>query len=431
LTGRNRQSDPSMRESGLLAEITDFYLQSNDYNGVPTSSLIAKHGKQQLRGLLHKLIIEGKVCVLYADCHLNPHILGLPCEPVEQQLTKLTTTQMEHGCVYPTREHLEDIIGPAEFRDRPYKRCLALGTPQLSHRSFDLAILEIYRNDPRYSYQYGDICGSISIKDEYFEIERMKESDQILLQNFGFSLDEDHNMYVAVFLRYLSRLSSEHQLIWASKEVTHTTRLHPDYFRISILGDWQERLSPYQAVLLEMKSINELSVAIGHAPLFNNHFSESNRPRNFGYLLRPTLKEYNDFVHLLDKMLSENINREFFRREVAFEEEEVRKDGKVAVRAKGTIQILEDWLRAKFQSDDRGEIEEMLETFRRVRSMRQKPAHSIKEDEFNQRYIHDQRDLMRSVYRAVKILRVILALHPFASKVEIDHYLQEGLIWPI
>ncbi len=48
------------------------------------------------------------------------------------------------------------------------------------------------------------------------------------------------------------------------------------------------------------------------------------KPRNFGFLIRPTLEEFNAFVHTLDKLLSENINRDFFGNEIAFETETVR-----------------------------------------------------------------------------------------------------------
>ena len=95
------------------------------------------------------------------------------------------------------------------------------------------------------------------------------------------------------------------------------------------------------------------------------------------------------------------------------------------------IQILEDWLRAKFTTDDWSGIEEMFRTLRHVRSLRQKPAHAIRENEFDQRYVHEQRELMRSVYRAVKTLRVVLGLHPNAAGVIVNRHLEEGLIWPI
>lgn len=73
----------------------------------------------------------------------------------------------------------------------------------------------------------------------------------------------------------------------------------------------------------------------------------------------------------------------------------------------------------------------MLSLFKRVRTLRQKPAHSIRNNEFDQKYVHEQRDLMRSVYHAVKVLRVVLGFHPDASNIKINRHLENELIWSI
>lgn len=84
--------------------------------------------------------------------------------------------------------------------------------------------------------------------------------------------------------------------MWASKQVSQATYLHPDYYRTSIIGAFlPERLSVYQAVLIEMKTSNEIAAAMGRRPIFKNDFMSS-RPREFGYLLRPTVKEFNDWI---------------------------------------------------------------------------------------------------------------------------------------
>ncbi|WP_051043795.1 hypothetical protein [Psychromonas sp. CNPT3] len=111
---------------------------------------------------------------------------------------------------------------------------MAKGAGQLDYRTFDLSVLEYYRNDPRYSYETDSIHGSISIEDEYFQSKSVPESDQILLKTFGFAYDSDYSRYVAVFLRYLSGLSSEHQKVWAAKEIKGEIKLHPDYYATSI-----------------------------------------------------------------------------------------------------------------------------------------------------------------------------------------------------
>ena len=418
-----------MSTEEILTKIAESYLNSHDYNGISVSSLVTKYGEAEVRGSLSNLVEKNLVSVVFGDYHPNPHIKALPSEPKAEQIEKLNKPYFKHACAYPNTQHLEGVVDQGKYSDRPFELCLALGQPQLSYKSFDLSILEFYRNDPRYNYQYDDIHGFICIKSEYSESASLPESDQILLESFGFSIDDESNIYVAVFLRYLSNLSPEHQLIWASKQVDLKTYLHPDYHRTSIIGDFPEKLSLYQAVLLEIKAINDICEAIEREPLFRDDFFVSGRPREFGYLLRPTLKEFNDFVHLLDKMLSENINRKFFKNEVSFEKEETRSDGKIIVNQKGTIQILEDWLRDQFRAEDWSDINEMFCTFRHIRKLRQKPAHSVDENEFDQKYIKEQQELMKSVYRAVKILRVVLAYHPAAASIKIEKKLKDGLIW--
>ncbi len=420
-----------MNHNELLDQVTDFYLNSHDYNGTPVFALVKKYGKAETIEYLSSLIRNGFVSVVFGDYHPNPHIKALPSEPKEEQNEKLTTSRFELACVYPTTKHLETLVDPAAFSGTPFNLCLALGQAQLEHKAFDLSVLELYRNDPRYSYEYGDISGYICIREGFDRKSNMKESDKILLESFGFAFYTEYNVYVAVFLRYLSRLSPEHQLMWASKEVSCETYLHPDYYRTSIIGDFPERLSLFQAVLLEMKTINEICSAAGRRPLFVNDFDERRRPREYGYLLRPTSKEYNEFIHLLDKMLSDNMNRDFFGGDIPFETEEERGDGKIVLKQKGTIQILNDWLRKNIRTDDWSQIDEMIKTLKHVRRLRQNPAHSIKENEFDQKYIREQREMMIKVYRALKTIRLVLSSHPTASSTTINRKLKEGQIWSL
>ncbi|MHB8058419.1 MAG: AAA family ATPase [Desulfuromonadaceae bacterium] len=418
-----------MTKDELLSRVTQQYLATRDYNGLPVRSLTREHPETQVKGMLSTLLAEGLISLVYGDYHPNPHIKAFPPEPISEQIQKLEGKYFRQSCVYPSALHLDQVVDKNKYQGRPFELLLALGEAQLTHRAFDLSILEFYRNDPRYHYDNDDIRGYISIRDSYYDNGKMKKSDEILLESYGFCYDDDFNVYVATFVRYLSRLSLEHQQIWQSKLINEKTGLHPDFFRTAILGDWPERLSLFAAVLKEMQTINELSETIGREPFFSQDFREDRRPREFGYLIRPTLKEFNDFIHLLDKMISENINRKFFQDEVPYETEELRPDGKILVKQKGTIKILEDWLRTSFRTNDWTEIDKMLVLFRKIRNMRQKPAHAIKENEFRQEYIKEQRELMHSVYRSLKTLRLILGLHPLAAEVEISQHLRDGLIW--
>jgi hypothetical protein len=50
---------------------------------------------------------------------------------------------------------------------------------------------------------------------------------------------------------------------------------------------------------------------MGRPNLFRQDFGQygENEPRRFTFLVRPTLEEFNEFVLLLDKMLSDNLNK--------------------------------------------------------------------------------------------------------------------------
>ncbi len=417
----------------LLDIITQFYRESRDFNGIPMVTLLEQSGigPEHLREILAQLVNDGKVSAVFGDIHPNPHIRALYDEPVEQQMSKLQTTKADGACFYPTPAHLRTLVDVSTYQDRPFMLKLALGEPQLAYYAFDLSVLEIYRNDPRYRYDHDDISGRIGITDAHYRAGTMPERDQILLKTFGFAYNDDLNRAVAVFLRYLADLTPEHQQIWNAKILgTHPEwKLHPDYYRPSILGAFPERISIFEAFTQELRAINEMCSVIGWPPLFRNDFTEDKKPRGFGFLIRLTVREFNDFVLLLDKMISENLSRDFFAGVIPLEHEEERSDGKVVIRQKGTVQLLGEWLHRKFRTPDPKPLDEMIAAFREVRQLRQRPAHAPDEDVFDQAVFQRQRELMIRVYDGVRTLRLLLANHPRAREYKVNDTIREGKIW--
>jgi len=418
------------RKADVLRKITEFYLNSHDFNGLPIRNIVqdSKVEEIELKNVLISLIREKKISLNFGDIHPNPHIKAFWEAKEEIQIAKLEKSNLEHLCAYPSSLYLKGFVDPSEYQDRPFTLRLALGEPQLSFLSFDLSVLEFYRNDPRYYYTNNDICGMISVGDEYYESGKMASSDKVLLQTFGFSYDSEFNRAVAVFLRYLSDLSPQHQQIWNAKILKDGYELHPDYSSI-YMGHGPEGVSIFDAFSEELHHINEMCRLMNRPPLFKNELKDDKKPRDFGFLIRPTLKQYNDFIHLLDKAISENINRKFFLNDVPFEYDEVRDDGKVVVRHKGTIQILDEWLKMKFRVKDRKPIQKMIATFKEIRKLRQHPAHVIDEDIFDQRYFRQQRKIVMKAYEAIKLLRLIFANHPNTKGYEIPDWLQSGKMW--
>ncbi len=420
-------------EDEILIKVTDFYRTSADFNGLPVLQLVEnlKESIEHVQPFLIHLVRDGALSVLFPDSDSNTHIKRFGVETVEVQLQKLDRLndyQSGHVCLYPTTSHLSQVVDSAEYNQRPFTLRLALGEPQLTHLAFDPSVLEFYRNDPRYYYSTDDISGWIAVHDRYGVSDQMPPRDKVLLQHFGFSYDSQQNRAVAVALRYLADLSAEHQQIWNAKLLQGDYKLHPDYKRSHILGEMPKGVSIFSAFLQELCQINEMCHLMERPPLFKRDFSEG-KPMGFGFLLRPTLKEYQDFVHLLDKMLSENINQEFFMNEVALEYEESRNDGTVVVRQKGSISVLDEWFANYYTFKDRTPITEMIEALREVRRQRQRPAHALEDDAFDQQYFRSQREMIIKAYEGLRTLRLTFANHPKVKGYKYPEHLDSGVIW--
>ncbi len=420
------------KKDDILKAVTAFYLNSSDFNGLPTRILIAQLGltTSLLKKNLILLIQQDRVSVEFGDVHPNPHIKAFKELPAEEQIAKLQKVDLlvDNPCVYPSPAHLKTVVNASEYQGKPFTLRLALGEPQLAFESFDVRVLEFYRNDPRYYYTCDDISGEIGIKDEYYLSEAMPSADHILLQTFGFSYNSKLNRAVAVFLRYLSDLRPEHQQIWNARIVTGDYQLHPDYRRTSF-GHWPEGVSIFEAFIEEQHVINDMCKLMGRPAFFRNELGEGKKPRGLSFLIRPTLKEYNDFVLLLDKAISDNINKKFFLNDVPLEREEVRKDGKIIVREKGTLQLLEEWLNTKIRVTDRQPMDEMIASFKEIRKQRQHPAHAIDDDAFDQKYFEQQREMIIKAYSGLRVLRLLFTNHRNVKGYEVPDWLQEGNFW--
>ena len=113
-------------------------------------------------------------------------------------------------------------------------------------------------------------------------------------------------------------------------------------------------------------------------------------------------------MQLLDKVMSDNLQKSFFADAgIPLERDTERADGKVRVDQKGSIQLLDEWLRTRFQGADDARILECVAAFREVRQLRQKPSHAVDEDVFDSNYYARQRELVIRAYRAMKIVRLL------------------------
>jgi hypothetical protein len=410
--------------SRLNSIVMSYFLESGDFNGIPAADLPQRAGFQdaQTRQVLETVLKSGLVELAFASKTGNPHIKRLPAEPVEMQLTLLASEDIGGICVYPSPASVSAVIGQT-YDDRPYTKRLALVEAQLEPVFFELIVLERYFRDPRFKCWFGDSNGNISIGDKAYLTEDTPEKDKISFK-FGIGYDPNRARVVAVFLYELAALSPEHQQAFRSYEVKERCVMNSDFERAMIWGLWGEYESVYNAFIHEQVEINRLCALIGKPSLFKQTFENHERPLGFSPMLRATGRDYQEFVHLLDKMLSDNINREFFRNDIPLEEEVQRKDGRIEVRPLNTVTLMERWFSKRYRTSDGEDVAKIIvSSLRAVRKARQPAAHAVQENVYDPTLPGLQDEILGKAKQGLTLTRWALTSHPRAKCYEAPEWL--------
>ncbi|MFZ2560278.1 MAG: hypothetical protein WAW91_01450 [Candidatus Nanoperiomorbaceae bacterium] len=404
----------SKQEKTLLDAVIKFYLGSHDFNGLP----LRPNADESDIAEAIKLTNEGLVQVMTSDDYLNPHIRPWQSmRSIEEQVESLTTLKDagEYGlaCLYPTHKAMKGVRLPGRYTDRPFEKELAKGTGVLELAFFTTDVLEFYRNDPRYECRIDDFSVYMSVSDDVYGDEGEPDKDKVSLEHAGFAYDlsgfdkKDVNSPIirrlAVFVGDLARLSPEHQQRWKTFRVAdESLRPHPTWFA-NQMGRWTDDIGPFQRLFTEMKNINSLFQLAFGKDLFKN----IERPDEMGWILRASQKEWDEQIHLLDKVLSENINHQALD---AASVPKVDENGKNM----GSLQRLTKLMELTRLSSKM--IESTMSPLREVRTARQKPAHAIRKNLNDKTFVHKQVALMGRVSGSMISLRMWLSSHPSASK---------------
>ena len=307
--------------------VFSFFCESSDFNGIALRNISEQLGLDYKDSIdqVKELVKDGIVSI---QSSTNPHIVGFTHHAIDPQLDILDqakdvevskesigeivfvveSTQYPI-CVYPSKEYLKKSRDLSKFGFAKYTSALALAEPQLSFRFFETDVLERYSSDPRFDFEFHDFSGSISCKYDESGKAILREEDQILLKSFGLGFDSNSNRLIAVILCDLGRLSAEHQVYWSTKEVSAAEcKVLADYYNNIIQGNWITARSVFSALIDEINAIYKLTSLIFGVPLFRKELDGDHRPKNFTFFFSPTTKNYYDFIILLDKYISENIN---------------------------------------------------------------------------------------------------------------------------
>ena len=426
--------------------VYDFFVASSDFNGIPLRNISEKLNIDYENSIdIIKELVKDNIVSIQSST--NPHIIGFQHYPIDSQIhileeaknikevvhsfggITISSEETEYPiCHYPSKSYLQKKRDLADFGNALYTKQLALAEPHLTPIFFEIEVLDRYFNDPRFDFKFEDYSGQISCLYDENENPIVREEDQIFLKTFGLGFDENGDRLAVVYLRYLKDLTPEHQIYWKSRQKTGNCKMLEEYHQNTIQGNWTFSYSIFSGFIGEQKCINDLTKLIFTKPLFRKSFENENRPKEFTFFFTPTLKNYNDFILLLDKMISENINKDFFEGKVDFFEFKELENGLVERQSKGTLQLFEEWLTSVFNVKGDGTVSELFKPLRKIRKERQSPAHRINENQYDRQLIEKQKIIMDDIYSVFRNLRNIFHQHPKARDFEIPDWLENGKI---
>lgn len=247
-----------------------------------------------------ELVREGRLQVVSEADWMNPRIRPWPSQRTIEQQVESITSLAENGysvCLYPTELGMKGVRLLKRFEGRPFEQALARGRGSLELAYFSFDVLEHYRNDPRYTFRFGDFGADMSVIDEIYMDATEPDRDKVSLSHIGFAYDlsgydpEDPESpverRVAVFYCDLALLTPEHQQRWKTYYVADSgLHPHPVWYGAE-MGDWPDGTGPFHRMFAEMENINDLWNNIFGHRLFNT----STRPDELGWLLRASQRD--------------------------------------------------------------------------------------------------------------------------------------------
>jgi hypothetical protein len=396
-----------LSKNTILRQTVERYLNSGDFNGLAVHGRLSPKQAQAIR----ELILADHLQLVSEKDYPNPHIRPWPSRrSKEDQLSELA--RLGQGdyygfCLYPTSTAMRERLRPDQFMLEPYRRRLTEGAGSLELAYFEMEVLESYRNDPKYRYEFRDFQISFSISGEAYTAPEEVERDRIVAARVGIaydlpSLDSRHiRRYLGVFLTDIAKFPPEHQRRWQTYEVPASDDIKPHPVWMDwMMGHWTDGHDLFTQVILELEAISQLfELAFGE-----RLFRTVERPREWGWLIRSSSTEWHAFVHLADKLLSDNLSSRALDAAGAPRE---NTEGQ----SLGTLNRLMALIDAQTNiplADVRGALKPLSD----IRKLRQQPAHKMSEPVTDHEYLARQVEFLDAVCGSLEDLRELLARAP-------------------
>lgn len=403
-----------MTKQELLDKITNHYINSPDYNGLPSYGL-----GDYLSDDLCELITDGLVRILSESDDINPYInRENRFASVAKQVETIRGARM--FVVYPTPAHLSSCHVSSE---KPFSQMLMNGYEQFRILYFSVDVLDLYVNNPQYHIIDHGYRGCIAVSNETAEENDPLHSEYI--QDFGIAYprsdDKDSDRAIAVFLRDLAHLNYEAQCKWRGFMLPDQQKfvVNGGFVKNLLYGQWVETHWIFDALLDMIRYINELCKCIGIPPMFNKAYSrEEHNLIGYRILLIPSKKNYYEFVSALEKIVIHNINYDTFQKEATGIKpvDRRRQDGTL----KGSIDMLEEWFANNYYRNNQIGIEafrnEVISVLRSIRKIRQVPAHELYCNTHDKQLYRQQNELIINTYNVLEFIGFAFAKHPLSKQ---------------
>lgn len=401
----------------LLDDVVAFYLGSGDFNGFPVSATFTGSQARAAIGLLKRGLIEA----ITGRDYLNPHIRPWSTRfSVEDQESSIRSADANGSvvCLYPTSKALSALVDLDRFNGRPYEQMMALGGTTFQAVYFRPDVVEPYREDPRFNFQMGDFGFSFNLSDDFYLDPAESDSERFGLLHGGLAYNgrsagaDELRRAVCVLLCDLSKFTPEMQARWKTYQLPDQDEYmrHPLWWQ-SQMGSFPSGVGPFSLFFAELELWNQLNESLTGERLFRT----TDRPKEFSWILRPSQREFDSFVLQLDKLLSDNL-----RHDALAELGAPRVDGEG--KHLGSLQRLLKVIERYGVSEEQSAA--VLSPLKKVRRLRQKPAHSLNDNRQDHKLVQEQIDLFNDVVSAVQALREFWESNPKATGNE-GHFLAE------
>lgn len=414
----------------ILNSIIDKYIKSNNCNGtsvylskieigngfnivnVLNNEVFFNENLEIIKNILIELINEEKIEVISSKYTDNPTIKLLPTFLSIDEQIQLINGDLHVIVLFPTKRVLSS---KKISNEKKFTKMLKKGEHHLKIIYFDPTIVEEYVVNPKYIFKFDGIRGYILLSDEFINRQR----DYEYIKDFGMAYFRKNGKFkraIGVFLTDLNKLSVEDQMHWSKYMLNNQQEytVHPNFVEQLLYGRWSNNTPIYQ-IMIEMRTeINNVVNTLKMPNFYKTNFDiYDENIFDFRTIFSPTKRNYDNFIMVLEKLFINDINKDFFTtKSFLFKKIENTKNDDGTKKA--SITLFSEWIDLNL-SDNSDYKENDIKVLKDIRKKRQKPAHDLESNNYNEEYWSIQNEIIIKCFYALRMILIQFLEHPNCS----------------